>query len=312
VEASGYVTVLRLLTPDARRVGYLWKIMPRRIGVGVALCLFIGSPPTVAAPRGRHVKASLVAELDAVRPGQPLVAGLRLQMEPGWHTYWVNPGDAGLPTKARWELPAGFSVGELQWPRPGRFMTGPLVSYGYEHEVLLPVEIQVPSTVSSSAVRLVARVSWLECQEVCLPGKAELELSLPVRAVASPGPAARLFEETRRRLPRADEAWGFTGSARSGTIELTVSPPRGSSLEEAYFYPVTRRVLDYSKPQTLRRSGPGYRLELPFDPRGKAVDRLEGVLVGQTPKGPRALQVEVGLAAPAATLGHSTRRSPKP
>jgi thiol:disulfide interchange protein DsbD len=271
--------------------------MHNKIGTGVVLCLFAGAAaPLAAAPRGRHVKASLVAELDAVRPGQPLVAGLRLQMDPGWHTYWLNPGDAGLPTKARWQLPEGFAAGELQWPRPGRFMTGPLVSYGYENEVLLLVEIQVPSTVSSSSVRLAARVSWLECQEVCLPGKADLELSLPVQAEASPGPAAGLFEGARRRLPRADQGWGFSASAGPGSIELAVTPPRGTTLEEAYFYPATRRVLDYSKPQGLRRSGTGYRLDLPLDPRGKPVDRLEGVLVGRTPKGPVALQVDVGLA----------------
>jgi thiol:disulfide interchange protein DsbD len=269
--------------------------MPKKTGVGVALVLFVGTAAALAAPRGRHVKASLVSELDAVRPGQPLVAGLRLQMDPGWHTYWLNPGDAGLPTKARWQLPEGFSAGELQWPRPGRFMTGPLVSYGYEHEVLLPVEIQVPSTISSSSVRLAARVSWLECQEVCLPGKAELELSLPVKAEAAPGPAAPLFEEARRRLPLAGEGWGFSASTRPGSIELTVSPPQGATLEEAYFYPVTRRVLDYSKPQALRRSGAGYRLDLALAPNGKSVDRLDGVLVGKTPKGPLALQVDVEL-----------------
>jgi thiol:disulfide interchange protein DsbD len=282
--------------------------MHNKIGLGMVLCLFAGATAALAAaPRGRHVKASLIAETDAVRPGQPLVAGLRLQMEPGWHTYWLNPGDAGLPTKARWQLPEGFSAGELQWPRPGRFMTGPLVSYGYEHEVLLPVEIQVPPTLSSSSVRLSARVSWLECREVCLPGKAELELSLPVRAEASPGPAAALFEEARRRLPRADEAWGFSASARGGSIELAVSPPRGTTLEEAYFYPLTRRVLDYSKPQALRRSGAGYRLDLPLDPKGQAVDRLEGVLVGETPKGALAVEVDVELAAPSAALVLSTR-----
>jgi DsbC/DsbD-like thiol-disulfide interchange protein len=284
--------------------------MHDKIGMGVALCL-IGSAALAAAPRGRHVKASLVAESDAVRPGQPLVAGLRLQMEPGWHTYWLNPGDAGLPTKAGWQLPEGFSAGELQWPRPERFMTGPLVSYGYEHEVLLPVEIQVPPTLSSSTVRLTAQVSWLECQEVCLPGKAELELSLPVRAEAVPGPAAALFEEARRRLPRADEAWGFSASAGPDSVELAVRPPRGTTLEEAYFYPVTRRVLDYSKPQALHREGAGYRLGLPLDPRAKPVDRLRGVLVGKTPKGPVAIAVEVGLAARSAVLGLSTEPAAK-
>jgi len=268
--------------------------MHREIAVVFSLCLLVATQAAFAAPGGgRHVKASLVAETDAVTPGLPLLVGLRLQMEPGWHTYWRNPGDSGLPTKVKWELPDGFSAGTIRWPRPIRFNTGPLVSYGYEHEVLLSVELQVPAHFSSRDVRLIARVSWLECQDVCLPGKAELALSLPVRPTVAPGPAAPLFEDARRRLPVADEDWTFSASAGPGAIELTVGPPSGTTLDEAYFYPVTRRVLDYSKPQTLRKSGSNYRLDLPLHPRGKATERLEGVLVGTTPKGPVALAIDV-------------------
>jgi thiol:disulfide interchange protein DsbD len=268
--------------------------MFRGIFIVLSLCLLSAAGTVLAAPGGgRHVQASLVAETDAVTPGQPLLVGLRLQMEPGWHTYWRNPGDSGLPTKVKWDLPEGFSAGSIQWPRPIRFKFGPLVSYGYEGEALLPVEVQVPSGLSSLEVRLVARVSWLECLDVCLPGKAELTLSLPVEASASPGPAAPLFEEARRRLPTTDPDWTFSASAGSGGIELTVAPPAGTSLEEAYFYPVTRRVLDYSKPQSLRLSGRSYRIDLPFGARDEAPRRLEGVLVGKTPSGPVALVVDV-------------------
>jgi thiol:disulfide interchange protein DsbD len=267
------------------------KIVP-----AVVWLLLLGVGMAEAVPRDRHVEASLVAESDAATPGTPLVLGLRLQMDPSWHTYWRNPGDAGLPTRVKWELPEGFVAGDLLWPHPMRFNTGPLVSYGYEHEVLLPVEIQVPATLASPDVHLTARVSWLECQEICLPGKAELSLSLPVRATTSPGPAAPLFEDARRKLPRRDQTWSFSAGNAAGAIKLSVSPPRGTTLEDAYFYPLTRRVLDYSKPQALRPAGSGYRLDLPRDPNGAAVERLQGVLVGRTPEGPVALEVDVALA----------------
>jgi len=286
--------------------------MHLKIGAAVVLCVLVGVAAGDAAPRGRHVKASLVAEKDAVQPGKPLVAGLRLQMDPSWHTYWRNPGDAGLPTRVKWELPERFSAGELQWPHPMRFNTGPLVSYGYEHEVLLPVEIQVPTGLSSPNLNLTARASWLECQEICLPGKAELSLSLPVRENASPGPAAALFEDARRRLPRRDQAWRFSALAAAGSIGLSVSPPRDATLEEAYFYPVTRRVLDYSKPQALQASGGGYRLELPRDPKGAGVERLEGVLVGRTATGPLALEVGVTLATKSVALELDSGRLGQP
>ena len=270
----------------------------------IILGLLVVAGVAVAAPGGgRHVKASLVAETDAVVPGQPLVVGLRLQMEPGWHTYWSNPGDSGLPTKVKWELPEGFSAGGIQWPRPGRFNTGPLVSYGYHDEVLLPMEIRVPAGLSASEVQLKARVSWLECQEVCLPGKAELTLALPVRPAASPGAAAPLFEKTRRQLPEKTPGWTVSASADAGSIALDVRPPDGTTLDEVYFYSLTRRVLDYAKPQTLQASGKGYRVDLPRDNRGQAVDRLEGVLVGKTSRGPVALEVDVKVAVDGAASG---------
>ena len=129
----------------------------------LSLCLVSAAGTVLAAPAGgRHVQVSLVAETDAVTPGQPLLVGLRLQMEPGWHTYWRNPGDSGLPTKVKWDLPEAFSAGPVQWPRPIRFHTGPLVSYGYEGEALLPVEVQVPSGLSAPEVRLVPSGSGLK------------------------------------------------------------------------------------------------------------------------------------------------------
>lgn len=284
-----------MLTRRGVAVGYRLRMLKRVLG-SVVLCLFAGGATFIeAAPRSPHVIATLVAERDAVQPGKPLVAGVRLVMDPGWHTYWHNPGDAGLPTRASWTLPDGFSAGELQWPRPGRFNTGPLVSFGYEEEVLLPVQVRVPDEVAGRQVTLAARVSWLECQQVCVPGKADVALTLPVRHETAPSPEAELFAATRERLPRPADEWRFSTSVGETSIELAVTPPGGVTLEEAYFYPVTRRLLDYSKPQRLRSSESGIVLTLPRDSKGSAVERLEGVLVGRAGHDPVALVVDVPL-----------------
>jgi thiol:disulfide interchange protein DsbD len=169
------------------------------------------------------------------------------------------------------------------------------VSYGYHDEVLLPVEVTVPAALSSNEVRLKARVSWLECREVCLPGKAELELTLPVRSNARPGPAAGLFEKARHALPTRAQGWLLAASADETALALAVTPPGGVTLEEAYFYPVTRRQLDYSRPQDLRPVGDRYDLVLPRDPNGGPTARLVGVLVARTGETPVALEVDVPL-----------------
>lgn len=261
-------------------------------------------------PAGRHVKASLVAETDAASPGQALTVGIRLEMEKGWHTYWRNPGDSGLPTRVKWDLPPGFAAGEIQWPYPVQFRTGPLVSYGYAHDVLLPVEIRVPAAPAAGEVRIAARVDWLECQEACLPGRADVSLAVPVRATAAPGRQAALFAKARRRLPRKDPAWGFAAASAAGRVSLAVRPPHGVALREAYFYPATPRLLDHAQPQTLAREGAVHRLALALDPNGAPMGRLAGVLVAGTGDGPLALDVDVGIGSGPARA--SSKQESKP
>jgi DsbC/DsbD-like thiol-disulfide interchange protein len=259
---------------------------------------------------GRHVKASLVSETDAVRPGQPLTVGIRLEMDKGWHTYWRNPGDAGLPTRVKWDLPEGLTAGEILWPYPARFSTGPVRSYGYEHEVLLLVEVRVPPALGPGEVRLSGRVDWLECQEACLPGKADVVLTLPVRATASPGPHAALFGEARRRLPARDPAWRFSVSPPGQGLSLVVRPPKGQALRAAYFYPVTLRLVDYARPQELERDSGAYRLALGRDPNSAPSGRLAGVLVAETGDGTIALEVDVPLASGPARTSIEQERKP--
>ncbi len=92
------------------------------------------------------VKAELLADTNAVVPGKPFTVGLLLRMAPGWHTYWKFSGDAGLPTELKWKLPAGWKVGEIQWPIPLKTIDpGDIQTYGYENEVLLMQEITPPA-----------------------------------------------------------------------------------------------------------------------------------------------------------------------
>jgi thiol:disulfide interchange protein DsbD len=258
----------------------------------------------------RHVRASLVAESDAVRPGQPVTLGVRLEMEKGWHTYWRNPGDSGLPTRVKWQLPDGFAPGEVRWPYPIRFGTGPLVSYGYETDVLLPVEVRVPASLGGTEARLSARVDWLECQEACIPGRAEVSLTLPVRATARPGPHAALFADARRRLPARDPGWRFSASSAPRALTLVARAPRGTSLREAYFFATTPHLVDYAKPQALTREGDVHRLEIVRDPNGVAQERLAGVLVAQTGRGTVALEVDVKVTAGSARASLKQERKP--
>ena len=99
-------------------------------------------------------------------------------MEPGWHVYWINPGDAGDPPRVKWEAPAGFVVGDFRWPTPTRLVTGPVVDYGYEGRVLLAAPVTVPAShKAGSAVPIAADIRYVICREVCISATARATLA---------------------------------------------------------------------------------------------------------------------------------------
>jgi DsbC/DsbD-like thiol-disulfide interchange protein len=155
---------------------------------------------------GNLVQASLLANVSAVTPGEPFTAGVLLKMKPGWHTYWSNPGDAGLPTRVQWILPPGFTASDLRFPVPTRIDDpGGIVVYGYPDQVLLTSTITPPSQVDSAAVPITAKVNWLCCAENCVPGKATLNLQLGVGEKSAPD-NTELFETWQTRLPTSAAA----------------------------------------------------------------------------------------------------------
>ena len=141
------------------------------------------------------------------------------------------------------------------------------------------------------------RVDWLECQEACLPGKADLSLALPVRQKAEPGPEAARLAAARKELPQADPAWRFAARAAGDSFQLSAKAPVAASVSEAYFYPLAPRVVEHAKPQALAKEPGGFRLALPRDPGGMQPERLQGVLVAKTAAGEQALPVDVLLSA---------------
>ena len=248
-----------------------------------------------------NVTVALVSEEVGVHPGRPFVVGLMMTMRGGWHTYWENPGDAGLPLRIKWRLPEGFSAGPIQWPVPERIPAGPVMSYGYEGEVLLPIEITPPSRISAGSVTIAGTFDWLECREVCLPGSAELDLTLPVSSgPPRPSSAAARFAQARSRTPQTPTGWSFSAEAGARAISLAVRAPAGFSSRGAYFFLDRPLVANLSAPQGFERFPGGYRITMTPDPNAqRPPERLAGVLVFDERKGtmPRtALHVDVPVS----------------
>lgn len=140
--------------------------------------LCVGSLWAEEAPR---VKAELKALTEGVAPGAPFTINVELTMREGWHTYGNPPGESGIPTEIEWQLPEGFKAGSVQWPKPETFTLGGIKSYGYSGKIDLPVKIVPPENLKiGEEVTIQAKVSWLACKEICIPGEAKLSTVLPV------------------------------------------------------------------------------------------------------------------------------------
>lgn len=253
-----------------------------------------------------HSDVQLIPEVTAIQPGTPFTVAIYFQMEPGWHNYWQNAGDSGLPTEVEWDLPEGFEAGEIQWPYPERIELFPLVDYGYSHEVALLVEITPPAELRpGSSARLSAEVSWLICKEVCLPASGGVETLLPVvdDAPTLDPRWTRLFAETRADLPRRAEGWEARAEVTPDGYRLQVyraGEGEGPVPDSVLFFAGQKSVLAHAKPQPLTRSGDTLTLSLPGSPYAtRPTHVLQGVLMAHGPQGwtagtdLRAMEIDV-------------------
>lgn len=235
-----------------------------------------GYPPRViAAP-------ALVSEVAAVAPGRPFWVALRLELRDGWHTYWRNPGDSGVETQIRWRLPDGFRAGSIVWPAPHRFVVGPLMNFGYEHEVWLLSRIEPPAGLATtSPVVVAADAQWLVCEKICVPEQASLSLALPVAEAPADADAetAAAFAEARRRLP-APSPWPAAIEIGDGALTVSVEAPGldAGGVGDPWFFPAEYGVIDHAAPQPARFEGGAMRLTLKRD--AASGDRLPARIAG--------------------------------
>ncbi|HVB16940.1 MAG TPA: protein-disulfide reductase DsbD domain-containing protein [Stellaceae bacterium] len=240
-----------------------------RLIAAVAAVFGLLAPAGAASPTGplHPVAARLVSETSAVTPGKTLWVDLHLDIMPGWHTYWRNPGDSGLPTEIAWHLPSGFHAGNIAWPAPERFVQGNIGNYGYQRSVDLLVPIAAPAGLEpgAAAVHLAADASWLVCSDICIPGDAKLSLDLPVGAPASPPDAAvaARFAAARARLPQpAGFASEFAASAKELRLFVPDAALAGLERPAARFFPFAGNVVDAAAASRQERRAGGLDLVL--------------------------------------------------
>jgi DsbC/DsbD-like thiol-disulfide interchange protein len=285
------------LTGLFRQIGRNWRydwciqteMLARRAIFGFSLASALGfvllTCSTCTRAEGApipHGTLELVAEDQWIAAGHDFDLGLHFELENGWHIYWINPGDSGEPPRVKWQLPAGVTAGTLQWPTPRRLGTPSIVDFGYQDAVTLIAPMRVDSSLASrQPASIIAQVKVLVCREMCIPGNAQLSLTLPVKS-ESPARDTRtrnLFTAARKSLPRpAPTNWKLNLDDERHTFVLTANV--GHEISQADFFPLAESQISNTASQKLLPVAGGFRLTLQkSDQLLKPIERLKGVLV---------------------------------
>ncbi len=170
----------------------------------IQLCLLLLACSAWAQMGESNTKVRLISPTQTIVPGKTWKVGLELRHAPHWHTYWINPGEAGLITEVNWQpMPAGFSVGPTLWPPPAKIDVGGVLGYGYDGTVVLILPVHVPPDAKpGDTVKLEGTATWLECYESCVPGEAPVSISATVGRAEEPTADAALIQKFEAMIPQ--------------------------------------------------------------------------------------------------------------
>jgi thiol:disulfide interchange protein DsbD len=252
------------------------------------LCGFSFTAP--AALTQYKTQARLLLSAEAARPGETVMAGIELRMPPGWHTYWRNSGEAGQPTRVQWELPPGVTAGEILWPPPERFLETDFTTYIYHDQAVLLVPLKLANDMPSGKLNLQAKVSWLECEKVCVPGGAKVRASLTV-GDASSHPRGETNRRLEDKLPTTDPSLAvrafWDGNPTEDTRALIIEWVTTETVTAPDFYPYASDAYEILPATEQIPTDPG---KIWLRKKVKKTEsawptQIQGILVGN-PKGP--------------------------
>lgn len=250
----------------------------------LALCVLCLALPARAAATfvSEHDTVTLLAGETAAQAGHAPVLALRFAMQPKWHTYWSNPGDAGAAADAKiaYDGAAAQPV-TFRWPTPRRLPDGPLMSYGYTGIVTLPIAAPAPGRVGASGLDITLNAEWLVCADVCVPENATFTLHLP-KGDPRPGADDAAIVAAQAAMPAEHGPEVRLVTQPEGDARLFVAAPLPEG-GDAWFLPAAPGVIDQLAAQTATRTPTpatgGFTLQLKPAAPGALKAPLDGVLV---------------------------------
>ncbi len=235
-----------------------------------------GGPGPVKA---QHLTVEMVSAGPAIAKGGKQTVGFVFSMETGWHVYWRNAGYAGYPPRVHWTLPGGLVAGPLQYPAPERLPLNDTVDYGYEDAIAYPVSIEADKQVrpdKTGNVHLAAKLDWLVCKQVCIPGKADLGLDLKLApagtAVSHDGEQVGVLGAALKALPKPlPPNYQFKANSSGNQIVLTAT--LGTKPDNPEFYPLDADTIKDGD-QNGDATEDGARIEMERSPNAKSAPKV--------------------------------------
>ena len=209
----------------------------------------------VSAPE-QYVRASMDAETQRPAPGDIVTVAIVMDPTPGWHDYWVNPGDAGTPLELEWELPAGVTAGAVRAPVPETLIVSGFMNHIYKTKHAFLVDLKVSKgAVIGQNLDIKVNARWSACSDlVCVPESETLSVPMITGAGTINSADRARFDIWRSALPVPLDRRALY-AINGNRIDIAIPYPRSADASRVWFFAQSENVLRYAAPQNARRTG---------------------------------------------------------
>jgi DsbC/DsbD-like thiol-disulfide interchange protein/cytochrome c biogenesis protein CcdA len=259
--------------------GWTWAQLPQlcKLCLTVFLLFGIGSAYAQLPGAPQNVRASVAAETNTPAPGDTVTVAIIMDPKPGWHDYWLNPGDAGTPLELEWQLPPGVTAGPIRAPVPETLIVSGFMNHIYKTNHAFLIDLKIPSSARTGEqldIKVDAR--WSACSDtVCVPEGSTLAVPMTVGDGKIANAERVRFDKWRSALPVPLDA-GARYAINGKRISIAIPYPESAGAERLWFFPQTENIFRYAAPQSARRSGNWLVVTGEID---KAFDgRIDGML----------------------------------
>jgi len=207
--------------------------------------------------------------------------GIKFKLEKDWHTYWKNPGDAGEGAAIKWNLSSGLSASSILWPGPERIPVVPLMTFGYNDEVVLLTRITSTEKIRFP-LKLEAEVTWFTCKDICIPQEGVVDIEI------EEGEFLASTHNTELKNYMSMVPTAFTGNLRVEELDnkfFVQSVSRGDEqYSNVYFFPYEYGLTSYTKDQVYEKNQNSFTLEIEASEFSLDLGMFEGIIETSTPE----------------------------